>query len=105
MKLALIGILLLASSMSFAKNCKLNATVQTNDFDHCVGVSFQFEAADADACKQLAQDSKKLRLYGILEEKEEVLKITYKYKQSSPKLKVKETIHFVDQEDIDDICW
>jgi len=35
----------------------------------------------------------------------EVLKITYKYKQSSPKLKVKETIHFVEQEDIDEICW
>ncbi|GEM_PF-4454355 len=71
MKLALVGILLLASSMSFAKNCKLSATVETNDFNHCVGVSLQLDAADADACKQLALNSKENRLYGILEAKED----------------------------------
>ncbi len=98
--------LLVLSTTAFAEKCRLSATVDTKGFDRCVNIVTSVEVSNKAECKRLAETSRESGLLGILEEKEEILKIKYTFKKKSPgyKEKVKETIQFVSQEEIDDVC-
>ena len=100
MKTLLITGLLMMSASTFAATCKIDATVLTGT-EQCTGFSTKFDVDTPEVCKSIAQGTRANRFFGILEGKEEVLKVTYKFKRTGKeKLKVKERIVFIDTTDI-----
>jgi hypothetical protein len=97
--------LLVLSTTAFADKCKISSAVNTSG-SRCEQYVTNFNVASKQECKEIAQNSRASKFFGILKDKEVVLKTTYKYKKTSPgyKEKVKETIHFVSQEEIEDTC-
>lgn len=104
-KLIALALFILSTS-AMADKCRLSAIVDTHGFDRCVNIVTSFEVTDRNECKQLANSSRETKLFGILEGKEEVLRITYTYKKktSGYKEKVKEKISFVSEDEIDNAC-
>lgn len=105
MKRFVVMITMLISSAALADKCKISSMVNS-DGSRCESYVTTFEVSNKEECKSIAQSTRQNKFFGILEGKEQVLKTTYKYKKTSPgyKEKIKETIHFINQEDILDIC-
>lgn len=101
MKTLLITLGMLITSQSFAAKCVVSASVK--DGMSCHRLSTRFDVSDAETCEATTKASQHNRFFNILEPKQELLAVRYKFVDRPNRVKIKKEF-MITEEDLLDIC-
>jgi hypothetical protein len=100
MKTLLMTLSLLITSQTFAAKCVISGLVIENK--SCHRLSTRLDVSDVEACEAYTKATQQNRFFNLLDKKQELLSVRFKFVDRPNRVKVKK--EFKLQEDASDLC-
>ena len=99
MKTLIVTIGMLITSQSFAAKCVISGLVAESN--SCHRITTRLDVSDADSCESLTKATKENRFFNILEKKQELLTVRYKFVDRPNRVKIKKEFKLTEDDTLD----